>query len=202
MDNKERKANGLPYRYDDPEIMGEQLSYMEKLYDFNATRPLEQEKRQRLLKEMFAEIGDDCHIEPPLHANWGCHHVHFGSGIYCNFNLTLVDDTDIYIGDDCMIAPNVVIATSGHPILPVLREHNYVYNIPVRIGKNVWIGSGVQILPGVTIGDNSVIGAGSVVTNDIPSNVIALGMPCRVIREIGEKDKKYFYKNRELDVWE
>ncbi len=202
MNNKERKAKGLPYRYDDPEIMGEQLAHMEKLYDFNATRPLEQEKRQQLLKEMFAEIGEDCHIEPPLHANWGCHHVHFGSGIYVNFNLTLVDDTDIYVGDDCMFAPNVVIATSGHPVLPILREHNYVYNIPVHIGRNVWVGSGVQILPGVSIGDNSVIGAGSVVTMDIPANVIALGVPCRVIREIGEKDKQYFYQDRELDVWE
>ena len=202
MNNKERKAKGLPYHYDDPELMGNQLAYMEKLYDFNNTRPLEQEKRQQLLKEMFAEIGDNCHIEPPLHANWGCYHVHFGSGIYCNFNLTLVDDTDIYVGDDCMIAPNVVIATSGHPILPILREHNYVYNLPVRIGKNVWIGSGVQILPGVTIGDNSVIGAGSVVTNNIPANVVAFGAPCRAIREIGEKDKKYFNKDRELDVWE
>lgn len=202
MTNKERKTKGLPYHYDDPELMGNQLGYMEKLYDFNATRPLEQEKRQQLLKEMFAEIGDNCHIEPPLHANWGCHHVHFGSGIYCNFNLTLVDDTDIYVGDYCMIAPNVVIATSGHPVLPILREHHYVYNIPVHIGKNVWIGSGVQILPGVTIGDNSVIGAGSVVTNDIPPNVVAVGTPCRVVREIGEKDKKYYFKSRELDVWE
>ena len=202
MTNKERKDNGLVYRYDDPDIMGKQLNYMEKLYDYNSTRPLEQNKRQQLLKEMFAEICDGCHIETPLHANWGGHHVHFGSGIYCNFNLTLVDDADIYVGNDCMIAPNVVIATSGHPILPILRENNYVYNLPVHIGKNVWIGSGVQILPGVTIGENSVIGAGSVVTDDIPSNVVALGVPCRVIREIGEKDKKYFFKNRELDVWE
>ncbi len=202
MTNKERKEHGLVYRYDDPGIMGKQLNYMEKLYDYNSTRPLEQKKRQQLLKEMFAEIGDNCHIEPPLHANWGGYHVHFGSGIYCNFNLTLVDDADIYVGNDCMIAPNVVIATSGHPILPILREHNYVYNLSVHIGKNVWIGSGVQILPGVTIGENSVIGAGSVVTNSIPSNVVALGAPCRVIREIGENDKKYFFRNRELDVWE
>jgi galactoside O-acetyltransferase len=200
MTNKERKEKGLPYRYDDPDIMGEQLSYMEKLYEYNMTRPSEQDKRQRLLKEMFAEIGGGCHIEPPLHANWGCKHVHFGSGIYANFNLSLVDDADIYIGDDCMFAPNVVIATSGHPILPILREHNYVYNISTRIGKNVWIGSGVQILPGVTIGDNSVVGAGSVVTKDIPPNVVAVGAPCRVVREIGEKDKKYFFKDRELDV--
>jgi galactoside O-acetyltransferase len=202
MRHKQRKKDGLIYRYDDPEIMGEQLNYMEKLYDYNATRPLEQDRRQRLLKEMFAEIGDGCHIEPPLYANWGCHYVHFGSGIYCNFNLMLVDDVEIYIGDNCMIAPNVVIATSGHPILPILREHNYEYNIPVHLGKNVWIGSGVQILPGVRIGDNSVIGAGSVVTNNIPANVVALGAPCRVVREIGEKDRKYFYKDRELDVWE
>ncbi len=202
MTNKERKEKGLVYRYDDPGIMGEQLNYMEKLYDYNNTRPLEQNKRQQLLKEMFAEIGDGCHIETPLHANWGCYHVHFGSGIYCNFNLTLVDDADIYVENDCMIGPSVVIATSGHPILPRLREHNYVYNLPVHIGKNVWIGSGVQILPGVTIGDNSVIGAGSVVTDNIPTNVIALGVPCRVIREIGEKDRKYYIKNKELDVWE
>ena len=154
------------------------------------------------MKEMFAEIGDGCHIETPLHANWGCHHAHFGHGIYCNSNLTLVDDSDIFVGDYCMIAPNVVIATSGHPVLPVLREHHYVYNLPVRIGRNVWIGSGVQILPGVTIGDHSVIGAGSVVTGDIPANMVALGAPCRVVREIGEKDRKYYYKNRELDVWE
>ncbi|MHB9295825.1 putative galactoside O-acetyltransferase [Pillotina sp. SPG140] len=202
MTNKERKERGLYYRYDDPEVLGPQLQYMEKLYDYNNMRPLEHERKQQLLKEMFAEIGEGCHIETPLNANWGCHHVHFGSGIYCNFNVTFVDDTDIYVGDHCMIAPNVVIATSGHPILPILREHNYVYNFPVHIGKNVWIGSGVQVLPGVTIGDNSVIGAGSVVTNDIPSNVVAVGAPCRILREIGEKDKKYFYKNKEMDVWE
>jgi galactoside O-acetyltransferase len=202
MTNRERKAQGLPYRYDEPGIMGEQLNYQEKLWDFNATRPLEHDKKQKLLKEMFAEIGSGCHIETPVHANWGCHHVHFGRGIYCNSNVTFVDDADIYVGNDCMIAPNVVIATSSHPILPLLREHNYVYNLPVRIGKNVLIGMGAQILPGVTIGDNSVIGAGSVVSNDIPPNVVALGVPCRVIREIGERDKKYFFKDRALDVWE
>jgi galactoside O-acetyltransferase len=202
MTNKERKASGLPYHYDDPAIMGNQLEYQEKLYDYNATRPTEHDKRRQLLKEMFAEIGDGCHIETPLHANWGGHHAHLGKGIYCNSNLTLVDDTDIYIGDYCMLAPNVVIATSGHPILPILREHHYVYNLSVHIGRNVWVGSSVQILPGVTIGDNSVIGAGSVVTNNIPSNVVALGAPCRVVREIGEKDRKYFFKDKELDVWE
>ncbi len=182
--------------------MGQQMTYLEKLYDFNATRPSEQVKRQKMLKEIFAEIGDNCHIEPPLHANRGCHNVHMGSGVYCNFNLTFVDDAEIYIGDNCMIAPNVVIATSGHPILPILRENNYVYNLPVYIGKNVWIGSGVQILPGVTIGDNSVIGAGSVVTDSIPANVVAVGIPCKILREIGDKDRQFYFKNKKLDLWE
>jgi galactoside O-acetyltransferase len=182
--------------------MGDQLSYQEKLYEYNLTHPTEQDKRQKILKEMFAEIGEGCHVEIPVNANWGCHNVHFGSGIYCNSNVTFVDDADIYVGDHTMIATNVVIITSGHPILPILREHNYVFNISVHIGKNVFIGSSAQILPGVTIGDNSVIGAGSVVSNDIPANVVAMGVPCRIIREIGEKDKKYFYKKRELDVLE
>jgi galactoside O-acetyltransferase len=202
MTQKERKEKGLPYRYDDPAVMGPQLVYMEKLFDFNHTRPLEQEKRQKIMREMFAEIGEGCHIEPPLNANWGCRHVHFGKGVYCNFNTTLVDDEHIYVGDYCMFAPNVVIATSGHPILPVLREHHYVYNVPVHIGRNVWIGSGVCILPGAAVGDNTVIGAGSVVSGVIPANVVAFGAPCRVIREIGEKDRKYFFKDRELDVWD
>jgi galactoside O-acetyltransferase len=201
MTNKERKVNGLPYHYDDLGIMGDQIKFQEKLYDYNLTRPVERDRKQQLLKEMFAEIGEGCHIEIPLNSNWGCHNVHFGNGIYCNSNVTFVDDADIYVGDHTMIAPNVVITTSGHPILPILRKHNYVFNIPVYIGKNVFIGSSVQILPGVTIGDNSVIGAGSVVSNDIPANVVAIGVPCRIIRDINEKDKKYFYKKRELDVW-
>ncbi|MBC1385701.1 sugar O-acetyltransferase [Listeria innocua] len=202
MNNKERKKLGLPYHYDDSELIGKQMEYLELLYDFNMTRPTQYEEKETLLKKMFADIGENCHIETPLHANWGCHNVHFGSGIYCNFNLTMVDDADIFVGDNCMFGPNVVIATSGHPVLPILRENNYVYNLPIKIGSNVWVGSGVQILPGVSIGDNTVVGAGSVVTNDIPANVIAYGTPCKVIRSIGEKDKKYFFKDHQLDVWE
>jgi galactoside O-acetyltransferase len=202
MTNRERKENGLPYRYDDPSIMDGQLAFQELLYDYNRTRPTEREKRQRLLKEMFAEIGEGCHVETPLHANWGCRNVHFGKGIYCNANVAFVDDADIYVGDDCLIAPNVVISASGHPILPVLRERNYVFNAPVHIGKNVWLGAGVQVMPGVRVGDNSVIGAGSVVTGDIPANVVAFGAPCRAVREIGAQDREYYAKGKKLDVWE
>lgn len=183
----------------DEEILKEQMQCLEKLYDFNAARPSEGEKRTALLKEMFAEIGENCYIEPPLHANWGGHHVHFGKSIYANFNLTLVDDTHIYIGDYTMIGPNVTIATAGHPLLPELREKGYQYNASVRIGRNCWIGAGVIILPGITIGDNVVVGAGSVVTKELPDNVIAVGNPCKILREINEHDKKYFFKDKRID---
>ena len=186
---KERMHTGDLYLPDDEDIMAAQTLCLEKLYDFNATRPLELEKRTALLQEMFAEIGEDCYIEPPLHSNWGGHHVHFGKKVYANFNLTLVDDTHIYVGDYTLIGPNVTIATAGHPILPSLREQAYQYNASVRIGKNCWIGAGAVILPGVTIGDNTVIGAGSVVTKEIPANVVAMGVPCRVTRKITEADK-------------
>ena len=196
---KQRMQSGKVYYPSGEELMGEQFLALEKLYDFNATRPLEQKKRQELLSEMFAEIGTGCYIEPPLHANWAGRHVHFGKNVYANFNLTLVDDSHIYVGDGTMFAPNVVVATAAHPIDPELRAGAYQYNLEVHIGKNCWIGAGAIILPGVTIGDNSVIGAGSVVTKDIPANVVAVGNPCRVMREIGEHDKIYYYRDKKID---
>lgn len=196
MDMKEQLHSGEIYYPSDEAIMKEQALCLEKLYDYNATRPLEAEKREKLLQEMFAEIGENCYIEPPLHSNWGGHHTHFGKWVYANFNLTLVDDTHIYVGDYTMLGPNVVIATAGHPILPELREKAYQYNMPVHIGKNCWLGAGVIVLPGVTIGDNTVIGAGSVVTKDIPANVVAVGNPCRVLREISEHDRQFYFKNK------
>ena len=199
MTEREKLHNEMLYLPDDPEIMREQLCCLEKLYDFNATRPTELEKRDALLREMFAELGEDCYIEPPLYANWGGKHVHFGDRVYANFHLTLVDDTHIYVGSNTMFAPNVTVATAGHPILPVLRAQAYQYNLPVHIGSNCWIGAGAVILPGVTIGDNSVIGAGSVVTKDIPANVVAVGNPCRVLREIGERDRKFYYRDKPID---
>ena len=191
--------SGELYMPNDDEIVKEQTACLELLYDYNATRPSEGEKRAEILKKMFAEIGGDCYIEPPLHSNFGGHHVHFGKNVYANFNLTLVDDTHIYVGDYTMIGPNVTIATAGHPILPVLREQAYQYNASVHIGRNCWLGAGVIVLPGVTIGDNSVIGAGSIVTKDIPANVIAVGNPCRVLREISDHDREYYFKDKKID---
>ena len=200
MSMKEKMHTGELYLPGDPDIMREQLACLDKLYDFNATRPTELAQRAGMLRDMFAEIGDGCYIEPPLRSNFGGKHVHFGKNVYANFNLTLVDDTHIYVGDYTMIGPNVTIATAGHPILPELREQGYQYNMPVHIGKNCWLGAGVIVLPGVTIGDHSVIGAGSVVTKDIPANVVAVGNPCRVLRPIGEKDREYYFKNRKIDI--
>jgi len=199
MKMKEKLHSGEIYLPGDAEIMQEQLQCLEKLYDFNATRPSQLEERTKLLREMFAEIGEGCYIEPPLHANWAGHHVHFGKNVYANFNLTLVDDTHIYVGDYTMLGPNVVIATGGHPILPQLREQGMQFNMPVRIGRNCWLGAGVIVLPGVTIGDNVVVGAGSVVTKDLPDNVVAVGNPCRVLREVGERDREYYFKDRKID---
>ncbi len=198
MRMKDRLHTGELYLPGDPEIMVDQLKRLDRLCDFNATRPTELEKRSAMLKEMFAEIGDGCYIEPPLHTNFGGGHVHFGKGVYANFNLTMVDDTHIYVGDYTMIGPNVTIATAGHPILPELREKGYQYNMPVRIGRNCWLGAGVVILPGVTIGDNVVVGAGSIVTRDLPSNVVAVDNPCRVLREVNEHDREYYFKDKKI----
>lgn len=199
MNNKDKMHSGEIYDPNDDAVMAEQLICLNRLYDFNQTRPTELDKRQAMLKEMFAEIGENCYIEPPLHTNWGGRHVHFGNGVYANFNLTLVDDTHIYIGDNTLIAPNVVIATAGHPVLPELRAKALQFNMPVHIGKNCWLGAGVIVLPGVTIGDNTVVGAGTVVTKDLPAGVVAVGNPARILRPIGEHDREYYYKNRRID---
>ena len=199
MSMKDKMHTTELYLCGDAEIMADQVRCLEKLYDFNATRPMEMEKRTAMLKEMLAEFGEGCYVEPPLHSNWGGHHVHFGKNVYANFNLTLVDDTHIYVGDYTMFGPNVTIATAGHPILPELRQKGYQYNAPVRIGKNCWIGAGVIVVPGVTIGDNVVVGAGSIVTKDLPDNVVAVGNPCRVLRPVNEHDREFYFKNRRID---
>lgn len=178
-------------------LLSEQEGYLEMLFRFNQLPPAKRDERNAIIKQLFAEYGEGCYIEPPLYANWGAN-VHFGKGVYANFGLTLVDDADIFVGDDVMFGPNVTVATAGHPVSPELRRRGAQFNIPVYIGNNVWIGAGAVILPGVKIGDNTVIGAGSIVTKDIPSNVVAVGNPCRVLREISEKDDIYYFKNRKI----
>ena len=195
-----RMYNKKLYFCDNEELMNEQLKYLDKVFEYNNLKPSKQLEKKELLKEMFASIGDDCYVETPFHANWGGKNVHFGNNVYANFNLTLVDDCDIYVGNNVMLGPNVVLSSGTHPIEPKLRSKQAQYNLPIHIEDNVWIGANCVVMPGITIGKNSIIGAGSVVTKDIPSDVIAVGSPCKVIREINDKDKKYYYKNYEIDI--
>ncbi len=201
MTQYERMVKGLIYDPEDQEIKKEQVPLLKHLGDFNMLRSDQQKEREQYMKEAFAECGENCYIEPPLHANWGGHHLHLGNNVYANFNLTLVDDGHIYVGDRVMFGPNVTVTTANHPIDPQLRARGLQYNRDVWIGENVWIGAGVIIMPGIHIGKNSVIGAGSIVTRDIPENVVAVGNPCRVMREISDRDQKYFYKEEKID-WE
>ena len=198
MTEKEKLHTGEIYQPSDPEIMEQQLVWLDRLAEYNAVPPSNLARRQALLKEMLAEVGEGCYVESPFYSNMGGHHVHFGSNVYANFNLTLVDDTHIYVGDNTMFGPNVTIATAGHPIDPELRERGLQYNLPVRIGKNCWLGAGVIVMPGITIGDNAVIGAGSVVTKDIPANVVAVGNPCKVLRPVGEHDRQFYWRDKRV----
>lgn len=202
MTEEERRDAGLLYDSADPVFLDVQAVLNERLHEFNALRPSQYEEQQRYMKEVFAACGDNVFIQRPLYANWGGSHVHFGSNIYVNYNLTLVDDGEIFIGDWVNFGPNVTVVTAGHPVLPELRREPFLqYNKNVYIEEGVWIGAGAMILPGVTIGRHSVIGAGSVVTKDIPENSVAVGNPCRVIREIGEKDRETFFREERID-WE
>ncbi|MGN0893093.1 MAG: sugar O-acetyltransferase [Oligosphaeraceae bacterium] len=202
MNQTERKDAGLIYDPQVPELMEEQTRRLELLYEFNQTRPSQWEKRQELMQKMFGSLGKGCYLEPPFHANWGGMNVFLGDNVYGNFNLTLVDDGRIYVGDNVMFGPNVTVATPNHPILPLLRGPRPLqYNRDVHIGKNVWIGANSVILPGVTIGENTVVGAGSVVVKDLPSNVVAVGNPCHVMRPIGKRDEEFYFRQEAID-WE
>ena len=192
---------GMVYNTCDPEIMALQQPYQEKLWEFNQLKPSEGDKKAAYLKEVFAECGDYCYIELPFRASWGGSHVHFGTGIYANSNVTMIDDGHIYVGNRVLIGPNVIIVTANHPLEPTLRRVEMQYNLDVHIGENVWIGAGAIILPGVHIGKNTVIGAGSVVTRDIPEGVLAVGNPAHVVRRIGAHEHTFYHRNQKID-WE
>lgn len=200
MTMEERMQKGYLWT-DTGAYLEEQARAKDLMYEFNHTRPSETEKRDEIIKELFGTVGDSVWIMQPITLARG-KTVHIGSGTYINSNLTLVDDYEIYIGEGCLIAPNVTICTTGHPVHPELRPNGEMYSFPVKIGNGVWIGSGAIILPGVTIGDNAVIGAGSIVTKDVPANVIALGNPCKVLREITDRDKEYYYRDLRVDMQE
>lgn len=186
MTENEKRLAGEIYDPSDEEIQTIQQERIELMDQFNSLGNSQKNftERQELIQKMFGRVGENCYIESPFHANWGGRNFYLGDNVYINFNLTLVDDVDIIVGDNVMIAPNVTITTANHPLDPSKRRKGLQYAKKVIIENNVWLGAGVIIMPGVTIGENTIIGAGSIVTKNIPSNVVAVGNPCRVIKTI------------------
>lgn len=199
MNQKERMLAGLPYKAWLDGLREERMENKLKIHKYNQLCPDEEEKIEELIRSILGKAGKDVHIEAPFHCDYGSN-IEAGDYFYANYNCTILDVGKVIIGDNVMFAPNVSIYTAGHPIHPDSRNSGYEYGIPVTIGNNVWIGGNVVINPGVTIGNDVVIGAGSVVTKDIPDRVVALGNPCRVVRQIVEDDRKYYFKNKEFDV--
>lgn len=201
MDNIKRRDLEMPY-ISDASVMEEQKACRRILQELNFADRSDFEKISRIVKELLGK-SENAFINPPFYCDYGSH-IEAGKNFFANYNCTIIDVAKVTIGDNCQMAPNVAIYTAGHPLHPVSRNSLYEYGISVTIGDNVWIGGNTVILPGVHIGSNTVIGAGSVVTKDIPDWVVAAGNPCRVIKKITEDDKKYYYKDREFDdvAWE
>lgn len=196
MNQKERRDKGLPYISDDA-VFEEQRVCRRILQRLNTVDRSDFEEIGKIVKELFGK-SENAFLNPPFYCDYGSH-IEVGKNLFMNYNCMIIDVAKVTIGDNCMFAPNVAIYTAGHPVHPVTRNSLYEYGVEVTIGDNVWIGGNSVVLPGVHIGSNTVIGAGSVVTKDIPDWVVAAGNPCKVIRKITEEDRKYYYKDKEFD---
>ena len=201
MNNIERRDREMAYISDDA-VMEEQRKTRKILRELNTVDPSDFDRIGEIVEKLLGK-SHKAFINPPFYCDYGFH-IEVGENFFANYNCTIIDVAKVKIGDNCQLAPNVSIYTAGHPVHPDSRNSLYEYGIGVTTGDNVWIGGNTVILPGVHIGSNTVIGAGSVVTKDIPDWVIAAGNPCRVIRKITEDDRKYYYKDREFDeeAWE
>ncbi|MBR2752073.1 MAG: sugar O-acetyltransferase [Clostridiales bacterium] len=200
MDHKERMLANLPYKSWLDGLSEERLACKKKIYEYNLLPPDEPEKRQALLREILGKTSEGyLTIESPFFCDYG-YNIEIGTNFFANYNFIVLDVGKVRIGDNVMFGPNVMLCTAGHPLHPQTRNSGYEYGIDITIGDNVWIGGNVCVLPGVTIGNNVVIGAGSVVTKDIPDNMLAYGNPCRVAREITEEDRDFYFRDRKFDV--
>lgn len=196
MDNIKRRDSGMAYISDEA-VMEEQKICREITQRLNNADRSDFEEITKIVKELLGK-SEDAFINPPFYCDYGSH-IEVGKNLFINYNCTIIDVAKVTIGDNCQLAPNVAIYTAGHPVHPMSRNSLYEYGIEVNIGDNVWIGGNTVVLPGVHIGSNTVIGAGSVVTKDIPDWVIAAGNPCKVIRRITEEDKEFYYKDKRFD---
>ena len=196
MTNGERRDSELVYVADGP-VLEEMKKARILTQKLNSTDRTDIVLIAEIVKELFGK-SDGAFVNPPFYCDYGSH-IEVGKNFFANYNCTILDVARVKIGDNCQMAPNAAIYTAGHPIHPDTRNSGYEYGIEVIIGDNVWIGGNAVICPGVHIGNNVVIGAGSVVTKDIPDNVIVAGNPCRIIREITEADRRYYYKKRIID---
>ncbi|MBO7426805.1 MAG: sugar O-acetyltransferase [Clostridiales bacterium] len=199
MDHKERMLKNLPYKAWLDGLSEERMECKKKIYEYNNLPPEKTEEKTKLIKEILGKTGDYINIEAPFHCDYG-YNIEIGKNFFANYNFIVLDVGKVRIGENVQIAPNVAIYTAGHPLHPDSRNSGYEYGIDITIGDNVWIGGNTCIMPGVTIGNNVVIGGGSVVTKDIPDNMLAVGNPCRVIREITDADRDFYYKDRRFDV--
>lgn len=197
MDNRYRRDHEMAY-FSDESVISEQLETKKAVKEYNAVMPFDMKKGMDCIARTGIKHKENIYFEPPFHCEYG-NHIEVGENFYANVNCIMLDVGKTTIGDNVLFGPNVSIYTAGHPIHPESRNSGYEYGIPVTIGSNVWIGGSCVILPGVSIGNNVVIGAGSVVTKDIPDNVCAAGNPCRVIREITDADRPFYFKDRRFD---
>lgn len=195
---KEKMISGKPYKAFGDELLAERQYAKEMIFNFNSLRPNQIDERNEILKRLLGKTKDKYFIEPPFRCDYG-YNIEIGENFYSNYNLIILDCAPVKIGDNVLIGPNVSIYTAGHPLHYEIRNQEYEYAFPIIIGDNVWIGGNVVINPGVSIGENSVIGSGSVVTKDIPNNVIAIGNPCKVLRVITDDDKDYYFKNLKIE---
>lgn len=195
---KEKMISGKPYKSFDEELLKERQYAKEVIFDLNSLRPNQVEERNVILKSLLGKTKDKFFIESPFRCDYG-YNIEIGENFYSNYNLIILDCAKVTIGDNILIGPNVGIYTAGHPLHYEIRNQEYEYAFPITIGDNVWIGGNVVINPGVTIGKNSVIGSGSVITKDIPENVIAIGNPCKILRKLTDDDRQYYYKNLKIE---
>lgn len=184
MTEKEKMLAGMVYNATTPELITELQATRGVLHEFNSLHPSETQRMREILKGLLGNTGDnDFIVNQPFRCDYG-RQISIGKRFFANFNLTILDEARVTIGDDCFIGPNVSIYTACHSTDPVERNTRQEWAKPVTIGNSVWIGGSVTILPGVTIGDNVTIGAGSVVVSDIPSNTVAVGNPCKVVKKL------------------